>query len=96
MMAVTPETVARHELVGLEAHVAASPNADLESLRGTVVSETTNTLSLEDADRTRQVPKDAARFEFTLPGGSVVTVDGDRLVARPARRTEQRGDSPWR
>ena len=95
-MAVTAATVARHELVGLEAHVAESPNEDLRSLRGTVVSETTNTLDLEEGDRTRTVPKDAARFEFTLPGGSVVTVDGDRLVARPARRTEQRGDSPWR
>ena len=95
-MAITPETVARHELVGLEAHVAASPNPDLVSTRGTVVSETTNTLELEGADRTRRVPKDAACFEFTLPSGSVVTVDGDRLVARPARRTEQRGDSPWR
>jgi len=95
-MAVTPETVARHELVGLEAHVADSPNEDLVSVRGTVVSETTNTLELADRDRSRRVPKDAARFEFTLPSGSVVTVDGDRLVARPARRTEQRGDSPWR
>jgi ribonuclease P protein subunit POP4 len=95
-MAITPETVARHELVGLEAHVAASPNPDLVSTRGTVVSETTNTLDLAGTNRTRRVPKDAARFEFTLPSGSVVTVDGDRLVARPARRTEQRGDSPWR
>ena len=96
MMAVTPETVARHELVGLEATVTESTNPDLAGASGRVVSETTNTLELEDRDRTRTVPKDAARFEFTLPGGSVVTVDGDRLVARPARRTEQRGDSPWR
>jgi ribonuclease P protein subunit POP4 len=95
-MAVTPETVARHELVGLDAHVADSPNADLVSVRGRVVSETTNTLELEASDRTRRVPKDAATFEFTLPDGAVVTVNGDRLVARPARRTEQRGDSRWR
>ncbi|MFB6311339.1 MAG: ribonuclease P protein component 1 [Salinirussus sp.] len=95
-MAITPETVARHELVGLDAHVARSPNAALESLEGTVVDETRNTLELEDGDRVRRIPKDAALFEFTLPSGAVVTVEGDRLVADPARRTERRGDSPWR
>ncbi|WP_420028436.1 ribonuclease P protein component 1 [Haloglomus litoreum] len=60
----------------------------------------------------RQVPKAAATFEFRLPddasddasarhGGAreadqFVTVAGERLVARPARRTEHRGDSIWR
>lgn len=43
-----------------------------------------------------QVPKAVATFEFELPSGDVVTVDGDRLVARPARRTERTGDSQWR
>jgi len=94
-MALTAKTVARHELVGLEATVTQATNPDLEGTSGTVVSETTKTLALED-DRERTVPKDAAQFAFTLPGGSVVTVDGDRLVARPARRTETRGDSTWR
>jgi len=94
-MAVTAETVARHELVGLEATVTRATNPDLEGATGTVVSETTNTLILED-DRERTVPKDAAQFAVTLPTGATVTVDGDRLVARPARRTETRGDSTWR
>lgn len=56
----------------------------------------------------RQVPKAAATFEFRLPADDdapaqdaqgadqFVTVAGERLVARPARRTEHRGDSTWR
>jgi ribonuclease P protein subunit POP4 len=60
--------------------------------------------------RVWQVPKADATFAFALgeagtarqsgrgptAGGQVVTVDGARLVARPARRTEHTGDSKWR
>jgi ribonuclease P protein subunit POP4 len=45
------------------------------------------------------VPKAAATFEFEIPaegGVRIVTVEGEKLEARPARRTEQTGDSKWR
>jgi ribonuclease P protein subunit POP4 len=45
-----------------------------------------------------QVPKAGTTFEFTLEGDDtqVVTVEGERLESRPARRTERTGDSKWR
>ncbi|WP_436911780.1 ribonuclease P protein component 1 [Halosimplex marinum] len=116
-MPLTPETLARHELVGLAARVRAGDNPDLLGIEGRVVAETTNTLgiereggessdradsgSAERADRVATVPKAGTTFEFALPagdtaGGERVTVEGRRLVARPARRTEQSGDSKWR
>jgi len=54
------------------------------------------------ATRVKQVPKDAATFEFRLPAGTedastvTVTVEGERLIERPARRTERGSDSKWR
>ncbi|MDG5775727.1 ribonuclease P protein component 1 [Haloarculaceae archaeon H-GB2-1] len=94
-MPLTPETLPRHELIGLDVTVAAASNPDVIGIEGKVVTETTRTLGIEGADRVWHVPKDDATFEFALPSG-VVTVDGSRLVARPARRTEQTGDSKWR
>jgi len=47
-------------------------------------------------ERVWQVPKADATFEFETPDGQTVTVEGERLVARPARRTERTGDSKWR
>jgi len=105
-MALTAETLVRHELVGLEATVIEASNPTLVGIAGDVVRETTNTLGIaatdadsddesDGADRERQVPKAAATFSFALPGGRV-RVAGDRLVGRPARRTEQTGDSKWR
>jgi len=110
-MPLTPETLPRHELVGLDARVRAGANPDLLGIQGTVVAETTETLGIEKgghspsesrtesgsgADRVATVPKAGTTFEFTLASGELVTVEGRRLVARPARRTENTGDSKWR
>nr|WP_228842332.1 ribonuclease P protein component 1 [Halococcus agarilyticus] len=121
MMALTPATLARHELCGLHARVATADNPALDGIEGRVVRETENTLSVEtdstdDSGTTpaaKQVPKAGATFEFALGGESVaptditpadpeaaetvhVTVEGERLVATPARRTERSSDSTWR
>ena len=96
-MALTPATLTRHELIGLPARVAAASNPDLVGIDGDVVAETTRTLSIEGtSERVWQVPKADATFEFSLPTGETVTVEGDVLVERPARRTERTGDSKWR
>jgi ribonuclease P protein subunit POP4 len=98
-MPLTPATLPRHELIGLDVAVAAASNPDLVGVTGQVVQETTKTLTIEGEDagsgRVWQVPKADATFEFDLDG-QTVTVEGERLEARPARRTERTGDSKWR
>ena len=96
-MSATPENVVRHELVGLHVAVEDAANRDLIGVAGRVVRETHNTLVLEE-DRTgrrRQVPKRHTTFVIELDDGTRVRVSGDRLVAPPARRSEQGGVSPW-
>jgi ribonuclease P protein subunit POP4 len=102
-MPLTPATLPRHELIGLQVEVATASNADLIGIAGRVVQETTKTLTVEDTqggtERVWQVPKGGATFEFRIPADGdtqVVTVEGERLESRPARRTERTGDSKWR
>ena len=95
-MALAPETVPRHELVGLHAAVVEATDPARVGTAGEVVAETTQTLTIEGSDRVRDVPKADVTLTVDLPSGAAVTVDGDRLVARPARRTETTGDSRWR
>ncbi|SFC58514.1 ribonuclease P protein subunit POP4 [Halobiforma haloterrestris] len=168
-MALTPETLPRHELNGLPVRVVESDDESRVGLEGRVVIETTNTLSIEvcvppeaerwnggvaaDRDdgesRVVMVPKSGSTFEFAITDDAAdlekgsgtaskladtqpaetersdtadradgdaascrgdgstnrrraagedvayVTVDGSRLLSRPARRTETNGDSPW-
>jgi ribonuclease P protein subunit POP4 len=78
-MPLTPETLTRHELNGLQAEVVDASNPDLVGIAGRVVVETMQTLHLDDGTRVRQVPKEGATFEFALPA------DGDT--------PRERGDS---
>ncbi|WP_251343067.1 ribonuclease P protein component 1 [Haloplanus halophilus] len=127
-MPLTPETLPRHELVGLRVRVVESTNPDSVGIGGRVVDETMRTLVIE-GDRVRRVPKRGTTFEFALPrtdeaadaekasgttlelpsetagrtgqsagceGVAYVTVDGARLLSRPALRTEKAGVSTWR
>jgi len=110
-MPVTPASLVRHELVGLEVSVVAASNPDLLEAQGEVVLETTNTVGItrtdagtesaagddaDGSDRVSHVPKDGTTFAFTLPSGELVEVEGRRLVGRPARRTENTGAHTWR
>ena len=131
-MALTPETLPRHELNGLPVRVVESDDPGKVGIEGRVVIETTNTLRIEVREngesRVVQVPKSGSVFEFAITddaadlakgsgttskladtkpdadafstdcageGVAYVTVDGSRLLSRPARRTETNGDSPW-
>jgi ribonuclease P protein subunit POP4 len=94
----TAETLTRHELTGLPLRVADASDTGLVGREGRVVRETTKTLVMAtDAGSaaTVTVPKAGTTLVFRLPEGPV-TVEGDRLVARPARRSERGGDSRWR
>jgi ribonuclease P protein subunit POP4 len=102
---LAPETLVRHELAGLRVRVVDAAHEGYVGIEGTVVDETTNTLLIgTDGDSgVMQVQKAGTTFEFALPGDddgeaetSYVVVEGARLVARPARRTELTGDSKWR
>ncbi|PGF16765.1 ribonuclease P [Natrinema sp. CBA1119] len=136
-MALTPETLPRHELNGLPVRVVESDDSSRVGLEGRVVIETTKTLSIEvradGESRVVMVPKSGSTFEFAITDDAAdlakgsgtaskladtepaegseersspaadcagedvayVTVDGSRLLSRPARRTETNGDSPW-
>ena len=103
---LAPETLVRHELAGLPVRVVDAAHEGYVDVEGTVVDETANTLLVEtDGDSgVVQVQKAGATFEFALPDDdgdeegdtSHVVVEGERLLARPARRTELTGDSKWR
>jgi ribonuclease P protein subunit POP4 len=152
-MALTPETLIRHELNGLRVEVVEASNPDLVGIAGRIVVETMQTLHVDTGTRVCQVPKQGATLQFEIPStdpdtGSVhtdeaagagkasgtasklrsetagdtagqsgrhveedstasrttsencegvayVTVDGARLLSRPALRTEKAGDTTW-
>jgi ribonuclease P protein subunit POP4 len=89
-MMLRPESIARHELIGLRVVVKSSTNPDLVGLSGRVVDESKNILLLETERGPKRIPKEGTSLEFTLPEGQKVWVDGSILASRPENRISKR------
>jgi len=84
-MAVTPRTLLKHELIGLDAEVVESTNKSLIGIKGKVMMETKNTLTIGS----KMVPKKGSVFVFAVKG-SRIKVDGEKLIARPEERIRKK------
>ena len=88
-MPITKENVLQHELIGLKAEVVESSNPQLAGRKGKIVDETRNTLTLEEGEDLKVLPKKEVSLSVTLPKGEKVKVEGKKLVARPEDRVKK-------
>ncbi|WP_458189428.1 ribonuclease P protein component 1 [Haladaptatus sp. NG-WS-4] len=86
-MPLTPETLTKHELVGLCVRVVSAANPALEAIEGRIVAETMRTLTVESASRTWQVPKQDATFEFALTDEAAAPCEGSGTASKLASET---------
>jgi ribonuclease P protein subunit POP4 len=94
MMNVTPSIV-QHEFIGLEATVVKSSNPHVVGISGEVVDETRNTFTILQNDNKKVVVKDTSVFNFVLPDGTVVEIDGKVIMGRPEDRIKKRPRRLW-
>jgi ribonuclease P protein subunit POP4 len=90
-MPIKPENVLRHELIGLNATVVQSSNLPLVGTCGTIIDETRNTIKISGKEKLKVIPKDVAVFRFDLPDGSIVEVEGGKLIGRSENRMKVKG-----
>lgn len=81
----------RHELIGLKTIVARSSNKFLVGTRGRIIDETRNTVKLSTRKGVKVIPKGVAVFRFDLSDGSIVEVEGAKLVGRSENRMKAKG-----
>ena len=65
-MALTPETLTRHELRGLPVRAVAAASDAHVGLAGVVVSESMHTLTVRTPRGDKRVPKEGTTFRFVL------------------------------
>ena len=88
-MAITPQNLVRHELIGLKVKVGESTDPKLK-ISGTVIDESYKTLKVETKDSEKTLIKENCVFIFTLPDKTKVQVDGKLLVSRPEDRIKKK------
>jgi ribonuclease P protein subunit POP4 len=93
-MNVTPSIV-QHEFIGLETKVVKSSNLHVVGIAGKVVDETRNTLTILHSGKRKVIVKDTAVFDFVLPDGTVVEINGKVIMGRPEDRIKKRPRRLW-
>jgi ribonuclease P protein subunit POP4 len=88
-------TITQNELIGLNAKVTKSKNPDAVGITGTVIDETRNTLTIRHNDKDKIIPKETTTFQFTLPNGSIVEVEGNAILGRPEDRVKKKPRRQW-
>lgn len=89
-MAITPQNLVRHELIGLKVKVTQSTDGTQKGLSGVVVDESYSTLLIESAGKEKRVVKSNCVFVFTLPDKKKVEVEGKVIVSRPEDRIKKK------
>ena len=94
MMKVTPNIV-QQEFIGLDVTVVKSSNPHAVGISGRVVDETRNTFTILHDDTRKVVVKDTSVFDFVIPDGTVVEIDGKVIMGRPEDRIKRRPRRLW-
>lgn len=92
---ITPKYIFRHELIGLQVKVVRSSHDGFIGIEGKVVDETKNTITIEQGETEKMVPKGVATFHFYLPDGNVVEIEGKIIIARPEDRIKKKFRKFW-
>jgi ribonuclease P protein subunit POP4 len=87
--------ILRQELIGLEARVVKSTNPSLLKIKGKVIDETLNTLTILSSGEKKTVAKDTATFCLRLQSGERLEVEGKQLIKRPEDRVKMKTKRIW-
>lgn len=85
-----PSNITKHELIGLEAEVVESRNKSEAGIKGTVIDETRNMLTIKTEAGEKRVAKENTKIMLKLPDSRTVIVDGNLLVGKPESRIQKR------
>lgn len=91
----TTVAVVQGEFIGLKVKVVKSNNPGYVGVSGRVVDETRNTLVIRQKNEDKVIVKEAAVFQFTLPNGTVVEIEGNAILGRPEDRVKKRLKRRW-
>ena len=83
----------QHELIGLKVEVVKDSNPHNINLRGRVIDESRNTLTIINENK-QCIAKKNAMFKFNLDGESA-KVEGNALISRPEDRVKKKTRRKW-
>jgi len=92
---MSASAVVQGEFIGLKAKVVESSNPSYVGITGQVIDETRNTIVIRHRGEDKAIVKEAAVFQFTLPDGAVIEIQGAVIVGRPEDRVKRKPKRRW-
>ena len=86
---ITANNVLAHELIGLDAKIVESTDPSLAGIKGTIVFETKNTLTIRTGNKTRQIAKSVAKKIEVATQTGACFISGSSMIARPEDRVSR-------
>lgn len=86
---MSPKDVVKYELIGLNITIIEAKNQDLIGLKGKIIDETKNTITIEEQDKTKKIIKDQIIFNTEF-NNKKIQINGKLLVGRPEERLKRR------
>ncbi len=93
-MKVTPAFV-QGEIIGFDAKVVKSTNPSSMGIKGRVIDETRNTLTLRHASVDKVITKNTVILHLSTADGTIVEVDGSIMSGRPEDRLKKHLKRRW-
>lgn len=87
-MGITARNIVQHEIIGQTTEITKSTNKSLEGIKGTIIDETQNTITIQAGNKMKKIIKNQVTLTFTIEGEKV-EVDGKVLVGRPEDRIKK-------
>ena len=88
---ISSKNLIYHELIGLNVEIIDSSAESLIGIKGKVKKKKKKTLMIETSDKNEKlVAKDVSIFQFEVPDGTYLEVDGKILLSRPEDRIKKR------
>lgn len=91
----TAAAVVQGEFIGLNARVVKSTNPQIVGISGKVVNETRSTVVIKHKNEDKTIIKETSVFQFTLPDGTVVEIEGKAILGRPEDRVKKTPKRQW-
>ena len=88
-------SIINQELIGLNTQIAQSSDPSLVRRTGRIIGETREMFTLLDKQKEFTITKASCVFDFELPTGRTIRIDGHLLRGRPEDRLKKRLNGRW-
>ena len=87
---ITKDNILRHEMIGLTVKIHDSNDKKKIGTNGKIIDETQKTFKIKIKEKILTIPKEGCIFNMNLPDGSIVKVDGNKIISRPEDRIQKK------